>query len=80
MPTLTVCANCRKTCPICHTTNPKTPHGIWACSKCAKGFGSECCVCGGNKSKKGTSGASGSGQVCDKCFKGNSCVFCGGKI
>ena len=69
MSTLSVCPNCRDTCPKCHSkANSANSHGI---------IGSICCVCDGPKSGSGNIGA---GKVCKDCYKMNRCTFCGTKI
>ena len=78
MSTLSVCPNCRDTCPKCHSkANPTNSHPIWVCSGCKKDIGTKCCVCEGPKSGSGNVGA---GKVCKDCYKMNRCTFCGTKI
>lgn len=75
MSTVTVCPNCRDICPSCHSrVKPTAAHGIWACNDCKRKIGSKCCVCHG---PKGVGSSTGAGKVCNKCYKMNSCTFCG---
>lgn len=76
MPTLSVCPRCRETCPKCHTHN-KSGHPVWSCLDCQRKFGSKCSACGGTKNGPGSVGA---GNVCNKCYKMNTCTFCGKKL
>ena len=74
MSTLTVCPDCRDTCPGCHSrVKPTASHAIWACNDCKRKIGTKCCVCNG---PKGGSGNTGAGKVCNKCYKMNTCTFC----
>lgn len=78
MSAVTVCPKCRDTCAKCHSfANPSNSHGLWACNDCKKEFKSKCCVCGGSKNGPGSSGT---GKICKKCYKINTCPFCGDKI
>ena len=80
MPTITVCPYWRKTCAKCHKDASTSGNSIWACFDCALEHQSKCCVCGGKKSGPGTAGATGGGRLCNKCFKPNTCAFCGTRI
>ena len=76
MSTLSVCSDCRETCAKCNS-HANSSHPVWSCNDCKHKFGSNCPVCGGPKGRSGNTGA---GRVCNKCFKINTCTFCGKKI
>ena len=71
--TITVCGDCRDTCAKCHKSTDSS-HPVWVCNDCKRKYNGKCYVCGG---KKGGSGSSGAGKVCNRCYKMNTCTFCG---
>ena len=71
--TLTVCPNCRDTCAICRRSTKNNAHSFWVCNDCKRQNSSKCYVCGG---KKSGSGSVGTGTICDRCFKPNTCSLC----
>ena len=73
---VTVCPNCRTTCAICHASTKGRAHPFWACNGCKHKTSSKCYVCGGSKNGSGSGGATGTGTVCDRCFKPNTCSIC----
>lgn len=82
MPTLNACPYCRNTCAKCHgsTSSHDSAHPVWVCSDCYRKYERKCCVCGGKKSGPGSVGSTGPGKVCKKCYKTNTCTFCGVRL
>lgn len=79
MSTISVCPDCRTTCAKCHNST-KASHPVWVCKVCKHEYENKCCVCGGKKNRPGSRGSIGAGKVCDRCYKINTCTFCGTKI